>query len=37
MVIICVLGNYVDESYGYSRSKLPRCSTRVPQPLSMYL
>jgi len=27
MVIICVLGSYVDGLYGYSQAKPPRCST----------
>jgi len=37
MVIICVLGSYVDDFYDYSQTKSPRCSTLVPQPLSVYL
>jgi len=27
MVIICVLGSYVDGFYGYSQAKASRCST----------
>jgi len=37
MVIICVLGSYVNGFYGYSQAKLPRCSTPVPQSLPVYL
>jgi len=37
MVIICVLRSYVDEFYGYSQAKPPRCSKPVPQPLLVYL
>jgi len=35
MVISCVLGSYVDGTYGYSRTKPPRCSTLtyVKEPL----
>jgi len=29
MVIICVLGSYVDGFYGYSQAKPPRCSTKT--------
>jgi len=30
MVIICVIGSYVDGSCGYSRARPPRCSTPIP-------
>ena len=35
IIIICVLGDYVDELYGYNLARPARCGTPVPQPLNV--
>ena len=35
IVIICVLGGYVDRFYCYYLSRPARCGTPVPQPLNV--
>jgi len=35
VIIICVLGGYVDELYGYNLARPARCGTPISQPLTV--